>query len=84
MGESTAPALAGVHHLKLPVRDLARSREWYASRLGYEVEIEFVESGRLMGLAMRHPNGGPVLALRLDPVETARLREQGPQPEAVS
>ena len=23
------PALAGVHHLKLPVTDLARSREWY-------------------------------------------------------
>lgn len=67
MGESPAPALAGVHHLKLPVRDLARSREWYASRLGYEVDVEFVEFGRLMGLAMRHPNGGPVLALRLDP-----------------
>jgi hypothetical protein len=27
------PALAGVHHLKLPVTDLARSREWYRSRL---------------------------------------------------
>jgi hypothetical protein len=31
------------------------------------VEIEFVENGRLMGLSMRHPNGGPVLALRLNP-----------------
>ncbi|HEX4705133.1 MAG TPA: VOC family protein [Pseudonocardiaceae bacterium] len=62
-----APVLAGVHHLKLPVRDLARSRDWYTSRLGYRVQMEFVEGGTLMGLAMAHPNGGPDLALRLDP-----------------
>lgn len=62
-----APALAGIHHLKLPVTDLARSREWYESRLGYQVHAEFVEQGHLMGLALGHPNGGPPLALRLDP-----------------
>jgi catechol 2,3-dioxygenase-like lactoylglutathione lyase family enzyme len=65
------PRLAGVHHLKLPVRDLDRSRDWYHSRLGYQVMVEFVEQGRLMGLAMRHPNGGPDLALRLDPERAA-------------
>ena len=64
---SQAPTLAGVAHVKLPVRDLARSRDWYASRLGFEVMIEFVEQGRLMGYGMRHPNGGPILGLRLDP-----------------
>ena len=47
--------------------DLARSREWYHSRLGYELKAEFVEQGQLMGLALAHPNGGPRLALRLDP-----------------
>jgi catechol 2,3-dioxygenase-like lactoylglutathione lyase family enzyme len=67
MTSSDAPALAGVHHLKLPVRDLQRSREWYESRLAYRVDVEFVEDGVLMGLAMEHPNGGPTLALRLDP-----------------
>jgi len=61
-----APTLAGVHHLKLPVSDLARSRDWYASRLGYEVELEFFEDGRLNGLGLHHPHGGPGLALRLD------------------
>ena len=61
------PALAGVHHLKLPVTDLARSREWYHSRLGYQVQVEFVEQGQLMGYALAHPNGGPPLGLRLDP-----------------
>ncbi len=67
MSVSDAPALAGIHHLKLPVADLATSREWYRSRLGYELQIEFVEEGRLMGCALGHPNGGPPLALRLDP-----------------
>jgi catechol 2,3-dioxygenase-like lactoylglutathione lyase family enzyme len=66
-----APLLAGVHHLKLPVRDLATSRAWYESRLGYQVSVEFVEQGTLMGLAMAHPNGGPDLALRLDPERAA-------------
>lgn len=65
------PALAGVHHLKLPVRDLERSREWYHSRLGYVTEIDFVESDVLMGIGLRHPNGGPRLALRLDPERAA-------------
>lgn len=68
---SQVPVLAGVHHLKLPVCDLARSRAWYESRLGYRVEVEFVEEGTLMGYGMRHPNGGPGLALRLDPERAA-------------
>jgi catechol 2,3-dioxygenase-like lactoylglutathione lyase family enzyme len=67
MSDLDAPALAGVHHLKLPVTDLTRSREWYQSRLGYQVQIEFVEQGRLMGYGLAHPNGGPMLGLRLDP-----------------
>ena len=71
MAMSDAPALAGIHHLKLPVTDLSRSREWYLSRLGYQVQMEFVEQGRLMGVALSHPNGGPPLGLRLDP-ELAR------------
>lgn len=64
---SQAPKLAGVHHLELPVRDLDRSRAWYESRLGFELAVEFVEEGQLMGLLLRHPSGGPDLALRLDP-----------------
>src|SRR5260370_30370894 len=71
MGMPDAPALAGIHHLKLPVTDLDRSREWYLSRLGYQVQMEFIEQGRLMGVALSHPNGGPPLGLRLNP-ERAR------------
>ncbi|MEV1250116.1 VOC family protein [Nonomuraea sp. NPDC050022] len=64
---SNIPALDGVHHLKLPVSDLERSLHWYRSRLGYEIGIEFTEQGVLMGYALDHPRGGPMLALRLDP-----------------
>ena len=64
---ATAPALEGIHHLKLPVRDLDRSLAWYQDRLGYETMHEFIEDGVRMGIAMTHPNGGPDLAIRLDP-----------------
>jgi catechol 2,3-dioxygenase-like lactoylglutathione lyase family enzyme len=63
----TAPALDGIHHLKLPVNDLGRSLAWYQERLGYQVMHEFVEDGVCMGIAMTHPNGGPDLAIRQDP-----------------
>jgi catechol 2,3-dioxygenase-like lactoylglutathione lyase family enzyme len=65
------PELAGVHHLKLPVSDLGRSRAWYESRLGYVTYLEFKEGGALMGIAMRHPEGGPDLGLRLAPEKAA-------------
>ncbi|PYI64671.1 glyoxalase-like domain protein [Arthrobacter livingstonensis] len=61
------PKLAGVHHLKLPVSDLGRSIRWYGTRLGYQVAIEFREHGQRTGVAMTHPDGGPVLALNLNP-----------------
>jgi catechol 2,3-dioxygenase-like lactoylglutathione lyase family enzyme len=65
------PLLDGIHHLKLPVADIQRSLAWYGSRLGYEPMMEFVEEGILMGVAMAHPNGGPSLAIRLDPQRAA-------------
>lgn len=69
----TAPELDGIHHVKLPVSDLARSQEWYQSRLGFVPAIEFIEQGELAGVSMRHPNGGPELALRLDPERAATV-----------
>lgn len=68
---SYVPRLDGVHHLKLPVSDVARSLEWYRTRLGYEKSVEFVEGGTLMGIGMRHSAGRPGLALRLDPDRAA-------------
>src|ERR1700712_3066506 len=65
----TLPRLAGIHHVKLPVTDLERSQAWYESRLGYQVDLQFREGDRLMGIVMEHPNGGPAFALRLDAVK---------------
>jgi catechol 2,3-dioxygenase-like lactoylglutathione lyase family enzyme len=66
-----APVLDGIHHLKLPVTDLDRSQRWYQDRFGYETMIDFVEEGVRMGVSMRHPNGGPDLALRCNPAMAA-------------
>ena len=65
--------LDGFHHVKLPVADLARSRDWYARVLGLQTHIEFAESGVVMGVAMRDPGGTLDLALRHDPARAAAL-----------
>jgi catechol 2,3-dioxygenase-like lactoylglutathione lyase family enzyme len=70
-----APRLDGIHHIKVPVTDLDRSQAWYESRLGYRPQVHFVEDGVLMGIVMRHPNGGPELALRLNPERSAGLAD---------
>jgi catechol 2,3-dioxygenase-like lactoylglutathione lyase family enzyme len=67
MTSADVPPLAGVHHVKLPVADLERSRDWYERVLGFAVTREFVEDGRLMGVFMDHPTGIPPVALRRDP-----------------
>lgn len=65
--------LSGFHHVKLPVHDVARSRDWYGSVMGLQVDLEFVEDGLLMGVAMRAPDGGTCLAVRHDPARAAAL-----------
>lgn len=65
--------LNGFHHVKLPVSDVARSRDWYRAVMGLQVDLEFVEDGVLMGVAMRDPGGGTCLAARHDPVRAAAL-----------
>lgn len=57
----------GLHHVKLPVSDVDRSRAWYRDALGFVDEVEFREDGVLRGVGLRHPEGGVGLALRGDP-----------------
>lgn len=58
---------SGLHHLKLPVADVARSRDWYVRAFGFVAEVEFREEGVLRGVALHHPAAGLALALRADP-----------------
>ncbi|MFP5347973.1 MAG: VOC family protein [Actinomycetes bacterium] len=59
--------ISGIHHVKLPVSDVARSRAWYERVLGFETEIEFVEDGEVRGVALRRAGCPWGLALRSDP-----------------
>lgn len=64
--------LSGFHHVKLPVSDVARSRDWYGAVMGLQVDLEFVEDGVLMGVAMR-ASDGTCLAARHDPARAAAM-----------
>jgi catechol 2,3-dioxygenase-like lactoylglutathione lyase family enzyme len=68
-----AGAVSGLHHVKLPVTDVERSRDWYATAFGFQPDLEFREEGRLCGAALRHPDGDLSLALREDPTRAAAL-----------
>lgn len=65
--------LSGFHHVKLPVTDLDRSRQWYTSVLGLRVDIEFVEDGVVEGLALSDDTGSVRLALRRDATRAAAM-----------
>jgi catechol 2,3-dioxygenase-like lactoylglutathione lyase family enzyme len=66
-------AITGIHHVKFPVSDLARSRAWYERVLGFKPELEFPdEDGVVRGVAGTVPGLGDAgLALRENP-EAAR------------
>nr|MBA2600075.1 VOC family protein [Actinomycetota bacterium] len=63
--------ILGLHHVKVPVTDLARSRAWYERVFDLEVLLEFPDDdGSVRGVGYR-PKGGFGLSLREDP-EVAR------------
>jgi catechol 2,3-dioxygenase-like lactoylglutathione lyase family enzyme len=67
-------AVAGVHHVKVPVTDLARSRSWYAEVLSVAVELEFRDDdGTVRGVAFERRNG-----------LTLCLRQDAPQAQALA
>ena len=66
-------AVSGIHHVKLPVSDLVRTRDWYERVLGFTVDIEFTDGGVVTGLALTDPDKTVAVALHHDPVRAAAL-----------
>ena len=66
-------AVSGFHHVKLPVSDLARTRDWYERVLGFTVDIEFVDDGVVTGLALTDPDRTVAVALHHDPARAGAL-----------
>jgi catechol 2,3-dioxygenase-like lactoylglutathione lyase family enzyme len=60
------PELSGVHHVKVPVTDLARSKQWYEDVFGFQATIEFPDDqGVVRGIAGEVPGlGRAIVALR--------------------
>lgn len=67
------PSIIGVHHVKFPVSDLQRSRDWYERVLGLHVLVDFPDGdGVVRGLAGLLPGPPPIaVALREHPTAAA-------------
>ena len=65
--------IEGIHHIKLPVSDLPRSRAWYEQVLGFHVTIEFTENDEVAGVALGREGCQPQIALRVDPTRARAL-----------
>jgi catechol 2,3-dioxygenase-like lactoylglutathione lyase family enzyme len=70
------PQLAGIHHVKIPVADLARSRTWYERVFGFRATWEFPEAdGATRGVLGEMPGLGDVtVAMREHPQAAAGCR----------
>lgn len=56
------PEIVAFHHLSLSVTDLARSTQWYADVMGFDVVAE-IEGDGFRRTRLRSPNGDVTLAL---------------------
>lgn len=78
-----APKICGIHHVKFPVANVAASRDWYCRVLGFRKEFEWVEDGRLMGVALVQPASTVRLGLRQAPERVRSLSDFDPVAWAV-
>ena len=86
MSQTARPLFDGIHHLKMPVTDLIRSRAWYERVLGLVVEVEFADDdGVVRGVAGTAPGlAGTSVALRENAVAAAGFAGFDPIAFAVS
>ena len=51
------PAVVGLHHVRSPVSDLMRSRDWYTGVLGFEPRLSLQEEDHVVGVVLAQSNG---------------------------
>jgi catechol 2,3-dioxygenase-like lactoylglutathione lyase family enzyme len=51
------PPLAGLHHVRVPARDLGAARDWYVEILGFSSVLEYELEDTLVGISLTHPSG---------------------------
>ena len=62
------PVLAGIHHVKFPVTDLAHSRAWYEELFGLVPVLEFPDAeGVVRGVSYAPVGVGVTISLRENP-----------------
>jgi catechol 2,3-dioxygenase-like lactoylglutathione lyase family enzyme len=61
-----AVATLGLHHVRLPVSDVMRSRDWYADVFGFEPRLCLEEEDNVIGAVVAQP-GGLTLGLHYAP-----------------
>jgi catechol 2,3-dioxygenase-like lactoylglutathione lyase family enzyme len=74
-------AIIGIHHVKFPVSDLQRSREWYERVLGVQVLVDFPDAdGVVRGLAGLLPGVQPPFGVALRENPDAAIGNKGFDP----
>lgn len=56
-GAPSGLRLRGVHHVRLPVSDVLRSRDWYSEVFEFAPILDFEEEANLVGVVLEHPCG---------------------------
>ena len=70
---AVTPPIVGLHHVRLPVSDVLRSRDWYIAVFGFEPLMLVEEEDRVVGVVLVQRSG---LTLGLhDAPELARALE---------
>ena len=49
--------VVGLHHVRLPVSDVLRSRDWYIAVFGFEPRMLVEEEDRVVGVVVAQPSG---------------------------
>jgi len=72
MKDEADPPLDGIHHVRVPVSDIAVSREWYPDVLGFVPILDYEEEDRVVGVALAH-GSGVTIGIHLDPPRARAL-----------